>query len=148
MTSLSTLEDGVLIQRTLAGDGECFAVLMNRHMSAVRGRVRSMLRNTSDEDDIIQETFLNAWRHLSSFRSDSSFRTWITRVAMNEVLQQYRRDRRYPATPAAAGLDAFPSQSESPHDELARVEARREIRAGARKLPAKYRRVLILRDFD
>jgi RNA polymerase sigma-70 factor (ECF subfamily) len=107
-----------------------------------------MSRNSSDEDDIVQETFLNAWRHLASFRFDSSFRTWITSVATNEVLQQYRRDRRRPTCPAAAGLDAFPSQSESPYEALARIEARRTIRAAARKLPAKYRRVLILRDLD
>ena len=99
MAPFAALQDSILIERTLAGQNECFAVLMNRHMTAVRGRVKSMVRNKSDEDDLVQETFLKAWRHLSSFRSDASFRTWITRVATNEVLQQYRRDRRTPIGP-------------------------------------------------
>src|SRR6266404_6735048 len=117
MTTSATLQDSALIEGTLAGRSECFTVLMNRHMVAVRGRVKSMVRNTSDEDDLVQETFLNAWRHLSSFRSDASFRTWITRVATNEVLQQYRRDRRTPIVPGAP-LDACASKAESPHEVL------------------------------
>src|SRR5438034_6922291 len=147
MTPFAALQDSILIERTLAGQNECFAVLMNRHMTAVRGRVKSMVRNKSDEDDLVQETFLKAWRHLSSFRSDASFRTWITRVATNEVLQQYRRDRRTPIVPGER-LDACASKAESPHEVLVRVEARRTIRNAVAGLPEKYRRVLILRDLD
>src|SRR6266446_4456902 len=132
MAPFAALQDSTLIEKTLAGQSECFAVLMNRHMTAVRGRVKSMVRNKSDEDDLVQETFLKAWRHLSSFRSDASFRTWITRVATNEVLQLYRRNRRSAIGPAAAGMDAgmdaCVSHDESPYQALARVEARRTIR--------------------
>jgi len=148
MTPFAALQDSILIERTLAGQNECFAVLMNRHMTAVRGRVKSMVRNKSDEDDLVQETFLKAWRHLSSFRSDASFRTWISRVATNEVLQQYRRDRRTPIGPGGAGLDACASQAESPHEVLVRVQARQTIRAAVANIPEKYRQVLILRDLD
>jgi RNA polymerase sigma-70 factor (ECF subfamily) len=121
---------------------------MNRHLPAVRKRVKSISRNTSDEDDLVQETFLNAWRHLSSFRSDASFRTWITRVATNEVLQQYRRNRRSSIAPAATDLDRFASHDESPYQALVRVEAYQTIRTAVARLPEKYRRVLILRDLD
>jgi len=148
MTSFATLQDSALIEGTLAGRSECFTVLMNRHMPAVRRRVKSMAPNTWDEDDLVQETFLKAWRHLSSFRSDASFRTWITRVATNEVLQQYRRNRRSPAGPAATGLDTCASHDESPHEALARMETRQTIRTAIARLPEKYRRVLILRDLD
>jgi RNA polymerase sigma-70 factor (ECF subfamily) len=148
MTSFAALQDSALIEGTLAGRSECFTVLMNRHMPAVRRRLKSMSRNTSDEDDLVQETFLKAWRHLSSFRSDASFRTWITRVATNEVLQQYRRDRRSPTGLAATGLDVCASHEESPYQALARAEARQTIRTAIARLPEKYRRVLILRDLD
>lgn len=148
MTSLATLQDSALIERTLAGQSECFTVLMNRHIKAVRRRVKSMLRNTSDEDDLVQETFLKAWRHLHAFRSDASFRTWITRVATNEVLQQYRRDQRSRIAPAATALDDCASQDESPHEALVRLKARQTIRTAVTQLPEKYRQVVILRDLD
>ena len=148
MTSFSALQDSALIEGTLAGRSECFTVLMNRHMPAVRKRVKSMARNASDEDDLVQETFLNAWRHLSSFRADASFRTWITRVATNEVLQLYRRNRRSAIGPATTSLDGFASRDESPYQALVRMEARQTIHTAVARLPEKYRRVLILRDLD
>jgi RNA polymerase sigma-70 factor (ECF subfamily) len=147
MTSrIATFEDGVLIERVLAGQSECFAVLRDRHEAAVRRRIRSMLRNTTDEDDLVQEVFLKAWRHLATFRSEASFRTWITRVATSEVAQLYRRERRSPLAPALADLDTFASQGESPHQSLERVEARQTVRNAIARLPAKYRQILILRD--
>jgi RNA polymerase sigma factor (sigma-70 family) len=148
MTTSATLQDSALIEGTLAGRSECFTVLMNRHMPAVRRRVKSMVRNTSDEDDLVQETFLNAWRHLSSFRSDASFRTWITRVATNEVLQQYRRNRRSAIAPAVTDLEACASHEETPYQALARMEAHQTVRTAIARLPEKYRRVLVLRDLD
>src|SRR4029453_10765986 len=102
MAPMASLQDCTLIDRALAGEVECFSALMDRHTAAVRRRVRSMVRNTSDQDDVVQETFIKAWRHLSSFRSDSSFRTWIISVATNEALQQYRRQRNNPVNPTAA----------------------------------------------
>ncbi len=53
-----------------------------------------MVWNTDDTDDLHQEVQLRVWRHLSAFRSESTFRTWIIRVAINEVLQSYRREKR------------------------------------------------------
>ncbi len=95
MTSpLTDFDDGTLIKLALAGQAECFTVLMDRHLIAVRRRLHSMVRNASDADDLLQEVLLKVWRRLSTFRSESSFRTWMTRVAMNEALQLYRREQR------------------------------------------------------
>ena len=91
--AITTFEDDVLIELALAGQTECFSVLVDRHKTAVRRRIRSMLRNTADADDLVQEVFLKAWRHLASFRAEASFRTWIKQIAVNEVMQLYRRQR-------------------------------------------------------
>ncbi len=85
--SLATSEDSTLIKLALAGQAECFAVLMDRHLVAVRRRICSMVGNASDADDLLQEVLLKVWRRLSTFRSESSFRTRMTRVAINEALQ-------------------------------------------------------------
>ena len=88
---LTSFEDDALIKLTLAGQTECFTVLTNRHLPAVRRRIGSMVPNTTDVDDLLQEALLKVWRHLSTFRSESTFRTWMTRVAINEALNFYRR---------------------------------------------------------
>lgn len=54
-----------------------------------------MARNGTDADDLLQDVLFKVWRRLSTFRSESSFRTWMTRVVINEVLQAYRLDKRH-----------------------------------------------------
>src|SRR5258706_4405970 len=145
---LATFEDSTLIKLALAGQAECFTVLMDRHLVAVRKRIVSIVPNASDADDLVQEVLLKVWRHLSTFRAQSSFRTWLTRVAMNEALQSYRREQRRPFFRAPGDLDALASPAESPHQALARVEATRTVRGALARLPEKYRQVLILRDLE
>src|SRR4029077_3243599 len=72
---LATFEDSALIKLALEGQTECFTVLTNRHLHAVRRRIASIVPNTTDADDLLQEVLLKVWRHLSTFRSESTFRT-------------------------------------------------------------------------
>jgi RNA polymerase sigma-70 factor (ECF subfamily) len=145
---LATFEDNALIKLALAGQAECFTVLIDRHLAAVKKRISSMVQNAAEADDILQNVLLNVWRHLSTFRSESSFRTWMTRVAMNEALQSYRRKRRNPLCQALGDLDAFASPWESPYQSFARLETTKTVRSAVARLPARYRQVLILRDIQ
>ena len=106
------------------------------------------MRNPADEDDILQEVSLKAWRHLAAFRSECSFRTWIIRVAINEVWQLRRRERRRPVCQAFTDFDTLISHLESPHDSFTRVETTQAVRSAVGSLPAKYSQVLILRDLQ
>jgi len=144
----ATFEDSALIQQALAGQSECFEVLINRHLPAIRARVRLMAPNRADVEDILQEILLKVWRHLSKFQSRSSFRTWITRVAINEVLLSYRRTQRRPICQTLADCDALASSIESPFQALARAEMMRDVRNAIVELPAKYKEVVTLRSFE
>ena len=145
---LATLEDDALIRLALAGQAECFAVLMDRHLGAIKRCIRSIVWNATDADDVLQEVLLKVWRHLSTFRSESSFRTWMIRVAVNEVLQSHRREQRWRWSQTPGDLDALASPCESPHQSLVRVEVTHAVRSAVVGLPAKYRQVLILRDLE
>lgn len=82
---LASFEDSVLIKLALAGQSECFTVLMDRHIVSVKRCIGSMVRSAADAEDLVQDVVLKVWRHLSTFRPESSFRTWLTRVAINEA---------------------------------------------------------------
>ena len=140
------LEDSALIELTLAGETACFNVLIDRHQAAVRTRIRSMTRKPEDEDDLVQQVFFKAWRHLASFRSEAQFRTWITQIATNEVRQLYRRVSHSPLCPTLANLDTFASKLESPQQSLERSETVETVRRAIAHLPAMYRQILVLRD--
>jgi RNA polymerase sigma-70 factor, ECF subfamily len=145
---LATFDDGALIKLALAGQTECFAVLMDRHLAAIKRRIAWMVGNAADADDLFQEVLLKVWVHLSTFRSESSFRTWMTRVAINEVLQSYRRERCRPLCQALDDFDTVTSHGESPHQSLVRREVTQAVRSAVAGLPAKYSQVLILCDLD
>ena len=80
-----------LAARAAAGDDRAFETIVERYQGQV---FRLACRLTSDTDaaDVLQETFLQVYRHLSSFRGDAQFGTWLYRIATNASLM-YRRAR-------------------------------------------------------
>jgi RNA polymerase sigma-70 factor, ECF subfamily len=146
--SIARFEDKTLIEMAKAGQDECFSVLMNRHKAAVTRCIDRMIRNRSDVEDLVQDTFLKAWLRLSTFRFEANFRTWIISVAVNEALGSYRRQRCRPFCPAPVNFETFRSPCESPDEALARSEARRTVRMAIAGLPQKYREILILCELE
>jgi RNA polymerase sigma-70 factor (ECF subfamily) len=147
MTAQATFEDSELIRLALAGQPEYFVALMDRHLAAVRRRVRSMAPCTADVDDLVQEVTLKVWRCLSTFRSESTFHTWLVRIAINETLMLYRRKCSRP-TCYLDDVQALVCTRESPHQSLSRSEEIQAVRQAIAALPTIYREVLILRDIQ
>src|SRR4051812_4119262 len=85
------LEDVNLVRQIVEGRTERFAELVEPQMPALLGIVGSRMRRHPDFEDVVQETLLKAYAHISQFRCESTFATWVTRIAINEVRQWYRR---------------------------------------------------------
>lgn len=80
-----------LAQRARRGDGDAFAELFELHQRRVYCLCLSMTKDTSEAEDLTQETFLQVFRNVATFRGDSAFSTWVYRVAINTVLMKRRR---------------------------------------------------------
>jgi RNA polymerase sigma-70 factor, ECF subfamily len=143
-----TLKDNTLVELALAGQTECFSVLINRHAAMVRNHLSRLVRNHSDLDDIVQDAFTKAWTRLSTFRFEANFRTWLMSIALNEALTLYRRRKCGRLWPGSVNLEARPSQCESPYQIFARTEDRLRVRTAVKKLPRKYREALVLCDLE
>jgi RNA polymerase sigma-70 factor (ECF subfamily) len=146
--TLDLLEDAELIEMTLAGKTECFGTLMDRHVNALKQRICSIVQNAFDADDVMQEVLFKAWRGLSGFRSESSLRTWLSRIATNEALMLLRRNKRPCLCDSAVALDDLPGSSPLPENWLIRKRDAITVRHTLRNLPAKYRGVVVLRDIE
>jgi RNA polymerase sigma factor (sigma-70 family) len=142
---LKSLADKLLIELTLAGRQECFSALMDRHMDYVRRSINGLIPNTSDAEDVAQEVQLKVWMKLSSFRSDSSFRTWMVRIAINESLQ-WRRTAKRRRHWDAEELDCLTASTESAFQAYARKEAANAVRKAIHQLPSKFRQIVVLRE--
>lgn len=86
------ISDSALVATARSGDEDAFAELYRRHAGYVKSIGRGMLRR-SDVDDMCQDTFLLAFTRLDSFEGQAQFRSWITRIAMNECLLALRKSR-------------------------------------------------------
>lgn len=86
------MDEVTIIAEAQSGSEDAFAALYKRHLPYVKAVGRAMLR-TNDLDDLCQETFLLAFTRIGSFRGNSNFRTWVTRIAMNHCLMVLRRSR-------------------------------------------------------
>ena len=87
-------QDGVAVERAQSGDGDAFRLLVERHSRNVFRLAFRMTGNEQDAEDVVQETFLRAYRQLKNYQARSSFSTWLHRIAANYSLDLIRSRKR------------------------------------------------------
>lgn len=90
----ATTDEATLIARAKHSDARAFESLYRAHVDRVYGLCLRMTGNVSEAEDCTQEAFIQVWNKLARFRGDSSFATWIHRIAVNAVLGRMRKSRR------------------------------------------------------
>src|SRR6188508_3510573 len=88
--SIERVTDEELVLLARQGDPDAFDQLVARHQSAVFRAALAALRVREDAEEVAQDAFIRAWRALDRFRGDSSFRTWILRIAWNRAISKRR----------------------------------------------------------
>ena len=149
-TKVST-QDAALIRQILDGRRDLFGELIAPHLQPLLRIVRARTGTHPEVDDIIQQTSLKAFKHLEQFRFEASFRTWLIQIGLNEI-RDWRRKRTSSRMIAfdvsrLAQLQAGDNDT-SPFVECQKSEAAVRIRAAVARLPEKYRRVVLLLDFE
>ena len=154
----SSRQDGDLdlVERARRGDTQAFTVLVERYERQIFRLAKHITEHEEDAEDVLQETFLKAYRGLEAFRGDSRFYTWLVRIAVNEALVKLRK-RRADRTisldePVQTQDEILPRQivswEENP-EELYRREERKAILTRAiESLPLAFRAVFLLRDVE
>jgi len=91
------VSETLLVKTAARGDAAAFETLYRRHEGRVYALCLRMTGDKSKAEDCVQETFVQAWRRLSSFEGRSAFGTWLHRIAVNQVLTLQRKTARHPA---------------------------------------------------
>lgn len=142
-----------LVDRALAGDEGAFNRIVELHQTYVYWVCLGVTGNSYDAEDAMQETFLKAFRGLHQFRREARFRSWLTRIAINEALQRLRKQK-----DSVASLDEASETDEdwmarevsdwgpNPEQSLLADELRQVLEDTVLALPARYRVVFVLRD--
>jgi RNA polymerase sigma-70 factor, ECF subfamily len=152
----SVPEEDALVTALCQGVEEAYEILIQRYQQPVFNLVCRLLNDPSDACDIVQEVFLKVFRNIGSFRGNSSLKTWIYRIAVNEAYNHRRWFSRHQRQEIAMGAEeGMPSYEDSladpgrtPFDQAADHETRALVEAALEKLNAKFRAAVVLRDIE
>lgn len=148
--------DSDMVRGVLEGDATAYRGLVEKYQGRVYGMVYGMVRNREDARDITQEAFVKAYRSIHSFRLESSFYTWIYKIAMNQAIDFLRKRKRRKASGFDEGIAtrdgdggiADAHNSESPRKALERKQLYAAIMDALERLPEDQRQVVLLRELE
>ena len=150
-------EDESLVRETLAGNQASFQLLVERYQDRIFSLARHYTRNAVDVEDLVQDTFLKAYSRLDTFQRQSSFFTWLYRIAVNTILDGIKRRSRSPVRavedPEAVGAPGDPRavgapRISGPSAGMEREEIARITQGILEEMPEIFRAVLVMREFE
>jgi RNA polymerase sigma-70 factor (ECF subfamily) len=142
-----TLSDEQVVERVLAGDISLFEILMRRYNQRLFRVARGILTDDAEAEDVMQESYVRAFRELATFRGEARFSTWLTRIACYEALARARKRRRLVPI-AGGGPPEPPAETFDPARELENRELRAVLRDAVEVLPDPLRAVFCLREVE
>jgi len=152
-----SISDDELVKLSRNGDKNAFGELVKRHEGKVYALGFRFMKNREDAADVMQDTFLQAYRKLGSFEGKSAFSTWLYRIAVNICLMRKRKKKlEYVSFDSAieseSGGDDIKRDpvdwSDEPLELADKKQVREKIEKALSKMPGEYREVVVLRDMD
>lgn len=142
--------DRELMRRAAAGEASSFDEIVRRHQAAVYRFARAVTASREEAEDLLQETFLAAWKAAASYRGEASLRTWLLTIARHAAWRHRSRREREPvdAQPIdALGVEAGWGQDD-PEGLAMSAERRARLAAALERLDPEDRIVIVLRDLE
>ena len=145
-----------LLRKSREGDPKAFEELIKKHEAKIYSLLLSMSGNAADAADLFQEAFISAWRNIRSFKENSSFSTWLYRIAVNTLLMKKRKKKVSTVSLDVPVLsngeeikrDFAGDWSDNPLASLENKEVKDRLNAAIQQLPEKYKTVLLLSDIQ
>nr|WP_155712665.1 RNA polymerase sigma factor RpoE [Pseudoduganella dura] len=148
--------DGLLVERVQAGERQAFDLLVSKYQRRLMRLVSRIVHDPAEAEDVVQESFIKAYRALRHFRGDSAFYTWLYRIGINTaknfLVTQSRR------TPTSSDVDAEGAEAfdegdhlrdiNTPESMLASKQIAETVNAAMDALPLDLRTAILLREIE
>jgi RNA polymerase sigma-70 factor (ECF subfamily) len=145
------MTDEEVVGQVLRGEIEMFEVIMRRHNRRLYRIARAILGDGYRAEDVVQEAYVRAYEHLAQFAGRAKFSTWLTHIAVNEALAQFRRgehNEQIESTSKGERMDGFASPMLNPEQQASALEMRGLLERSIDALPDAYRAVIMMRDVE
>ncbi|HUS46692.1 MAG TPA: sigma-70 family RNA polymerase sigma factor [Phycisphaerae bacterium] len=140
--------DAELVRRARRGDDAAFHVLVDRHGGRLYALGLRLAGNAVDAEDVVQDTFVGAFRGLRGFRGHASVKTWLTRILMNRVARLHRSRRRRRAELVGLVIEGMGEAAGGAATAEVRADIRMDVAAVLAGLAEDYRTVIVLRELQ
>ena len=149
-------EDEALVRRTQNGENAAFDVLVERYKERLYATVYHMTSNHEDANDLVQDTFIKAYKSLRGFRGQSSFYTWVYRIAVNRTINFIKRRKnrsQYSLDDLDSSIQTDPDLVElmshvTPRREVALTELQQKLNEALQRLSEPHRAVVAMHDIQ
>jgi RNA polymerase sigma-70 factor (ECF subfamily) len=140
-------EEALLLRAAQGGDPAAFTELVRRYQRAVYRVAYALTRNSSDADDLAQETFVRAYQAIGRFRVGEPLFPWLARIATNQAISLFRHRKRRPETPIEPLIEAGRQwgAEDDPARSVEEDEHKRHLEAAFNQLKPEHQAVLALR---
>lgn len=148
---LESWSDEEVVERVLAGETALYEIIMRRYNQRLYRAARAILRDDSEAEDVLQDTYVRAYQHLGQFAGRAKFSTWLTRIAVHEALARTRRRSRIEEIDAMEGEEKdamLRTNDPDPESRAAQTEVAHLLEEAILALPEAHRTVLMLRDVE
>jgi RNA polymerase sigma-70 factor, ECF subfamily len=144
--AVAAVNETELVTQAQRGDRNAFGELVCIHAQGVRNVIYRMCGNAQVAEDAAQETFIQAWLHLSSYRHETSLRNWLYRIAVNAAIDLLRKEKHI----LPNDFEDLPMIDSHPGPEalLSQTERRTLVQNAILSLPDASRAVLVLREYE
>jgi RNA polymerase sigma factor (sigma-70 family) len=147
-------DDEALVRRAQAGETSAFDILVERYKERLYATVYHMTANHEDANDLVQETFIKAYKSLRSFRGQSSFYTWVYRIAVNRTINFIKRRKnrnQFSLDDVDSSIQNDPDLVEmmshvTPRREVGLTELHEKLNEALQKLSEPHRAVVTMHD--
>ncbi len=156
-SSKSKKERNLLVERIQSGDKSACAECIDKHGAGVYRLALRLMKNEADAEDVVQETFLNAFKAIDKFEGRSELSTWLYRITYNNAMMRLRRKQ-----PDLLSIDESLAENDVgipvpkqlfdwcclPEQDFKTTEVRQELERAINELPASLRAVFVLREME
>ncbi len=143
--------DQQVVDQVMAGNTALYEIIMRRYNQRLYRAALSILRDSAEAEDVIQDAYVRAYQHLNQFAGHAAFSTWLTRIAIHEALRRLHLRQRNPQ------ITEFEEDEESmnitepsldPEQQASMLELGQLLEEAVLELPGQYRSVIMLRDVE
>lgn len=148
--------DEQLVTLTQLGDQQAFGLLVEKYQNRLYRVILRIIKNQSLVEDLVQESFIKAYRSISNFRGDSAFYTWLYKIGLNTARNYLSDKKRHPEIDGAVELDDLDylnsvselHSNESPESELSNKQIAKSVNDSIEALPSDLKLAITLREID